>query len=66
MVITLAFFVTQPTKTGQRNSSVCQPSVVRGHQSHGEVEEHDHVPKVQLAFTSSGEDLRRVRDFSAA
>jgi type II secretory pathway component PulF len=56
MVITLAFFVVQPMKTGQRNSSVCQPSVVRGRQSRGEVEEHDHVPGVKLAVMSSGED----------
>jgi hypothetical protein len=28
IVITLAFFVAQPMKTGRRKSSVCQPSVV--------------------------------------
>src|SRR6266853_1654422 len=56
----------QPMKTGRRSSSVCQPSVVRGRQSRGEVEERDHVPEVKLAVTSSGEDLRRARDFSAA
>jgi hypothetical protein len=52
MVITSAFFVAQPMKTGRRSSSVCQPSVVRGRQSRGEVEEGKHIPKVKLAVTT--------------
>ena len=74
IVTTLVFSVTQLMSTGQRKSSVCQPSfqarrtsvVAPSHATLMLVCQRKGVPEAKLTVARFGEDLSRKRDFSAA